>query len=101
MELKFGDRVFKAPDTCPSHSPSKRTLRRNIQEHGVESFLTSRKLSQFAGCVADELVQAGAEMVEPDSPLASQESAPQAPGMPVDSQEPAEAGISTNERDDG
>ena len=64
MEIKLNDRMFTIPDDCPLDGPKKSTLRRNLQEHGAESFLTSRKLSPFAGCLTDELLKAGAEIVE-------------------------------------
>ena len=63
MEIKLNDRMFTIPDECPLDGPKKSTLRRNLQEHGAESFLTSRKLSPFAGCLNDELLEAGAEVV--------------------------------------
>lgn len=63
MEIKLHDRNFTIPDECPLDGPKKSTLRRNLQEHGAESFLTSRKLSHFAGCLIDELVEAGAVVV--------------------------------------
>ena len=66
MEIKINDRNFTIPDDCPMDGPKKSTLRRNLQEHGAESFLTSRKLSPFAGCLTDELLEAGAEIVEPE-----------------------------------
>ena len=64
MEIKFKDRTYTIPDECPTDGPRKSTLRRNLQEHGAESFLISRKLSPFAGCLTDELLKAGAEVVE-------------------------------------
>ncbi len=63
MEIKLKDRNFTIPDECPLDGPKKSTLRRNLQEHGAESFLTSRKLSPFAGCLIEELVAAGAVVV--------------------------------------
>ncbi len=63
MDIKLKDRMFTIPGECPLDGPKKSTLRRNLQEHGAESFLTSRKLSLFAGCMIDELVEAGAEVV--------------------------------------
>ena len=66
MEIKLNDRMFTIPDDCPLDGPKKSTLRRNLQEHGAESFLTSRKLGLFAGCLVDELIEAGAMVVEPD-----------------------------------
>ena len=66
MEIKLNDRMFTIPDECPLDGPKKSTLRRNLQEHGAESFLTSRKLSSFAGCLIEELVEAGAVVVEPE-----------------------------------
>ena len=62
MEIKLGKRVFDIPDKCPiKGTPRPSTLKRQLREHGVESFLTSDKLSQFAGCIADELKEAVAE----------------------------------------
>ena len=69
MEIKFKDRTYTIPDECPTDGPKKSTLRRNLQEHGAESFLISRKLSPFAGCLTDELLNAGAEIVETDEEI--------------------------------
>ena len=63
MEIKFKDRTYTIPDECPTDGPKKSTLRRNLQEHGAESFLTSRKLSPFASCLIEELVAAGAVVI--------------------------------------
>ncbi len=63
MEIQLKDRNFTIPDECPLDGPKKSTLRRNLQEHGAESFLTSRKLSPFAGCLIEELVAAGAVVI--------------------------------------
>jgi hypothetical protein len=61
MEIKLGKRVFDIPETCPAtRSPRKSTLKRQLKEHGVESFLTSDKLSRFAGCIANDLKEAAA-----------------------------------------
>jgi len=63
MENKFGDRTYFVPDLCDSNNRRKAALRKDLQEHGAEAFLASRKLSPFAGCVTEELVAAGVEMV--------------------------------------
>ena len=63
MEIKLGDRTYFIPDTCTSSRRRKVALRKDLQEHGAEAFLASHKLSPFARCVADELVEAGAELV--------------------------------------
>jgi len=63
MEIKLGDRTYFVPDVCDSNSRRKAALRKDLQEHGPEAFLASRKLSPFAGCVTEELVAAGAEIV--------------------------------------
>ena len=51
MEIKLGDRTYFVPDACDSSSRRKAALRKDLQEHGAEAFLASRKLSPFAGCV--------------------------------------------------
>ena len=63
MEIKLGDRTYFIPDVCDSSLRRKATLRKDLQEHGAEAFLASRKLSPFAGCVTEELIAAGAEVV--------------------------------------
>jgi hypothetical protein len=61
MEIKLGRRAFDIPNTCPATgSPRKSTLKRQLREHGVESFLTSKKFSKFAGCISAELKEAAA-----------------------------------------
>ena len=64
MEIKLGDRTYYLPDACASNSRKKAALWKDLQEHGAEAFLASRKLSPFAGCVTEELVAAGAEVVD-------------------------------------
>ena len=64
MEIKLGDRTYFLPDICTSSSRRKAALRKELQEHGAEAFLASRKLSPFARCVTEELVAAGAEVVD-------------------------------------
>ncbi len=66
MEIKLGNKTFFIPDVCESNSRRKASLRKDLQEHGAEAFLASRKLSPFAGCVTEELVAAGAEVVFDD-----------------------------------
>ncbi len=63
MEIKLGDRTYFVPEACDSSSRRKAALRKDLQEHGAEAFLASRKLSPFAGCVTEELVAAGAGVV--------------------------------------
>ena len=91
MEIRIGDRVFQVPDKCPTDSPRKRNLRRYLNRHGVESFLTSQSLAEYAGCVMDELAAAGAEVVQPgDKDRAGQ--------VPVDPSE-TEAPLSPSSED--
>ena len=63
MEIKLGDRTYFVPDSCSSNSRRKASLRKDLQEHRAEVFLASRKLGPFAGCVVEELVTDGAEVV--------------------------------------
>ena len=67
MEIKLGDRTYFLPDICTSNSRRKAALRKDLQEHGTEAFLASHKLSPFAGCVTEELVAAGAEVVQDET----------------------------------
>ena len=64
MEIRFEEKNFQIPDACPIDAPRNRNLRRHLREHGVESLLASKKLSQFSGCVLDDLLEAGAVIVE-------------------------------------
>ena len=73
MEIRWGDKSFQIPNVCPIDAPRNRTLKRHLREHGVESLLTSKKLSEFAGCILDELTDAGAELVEPSAEVGSEE----------------------------
>ena len=80
MEIIINDRKLTIPDTCPLDGPKKSTLRRNLQDHGVEAFLLSRKLNPFAGCLTNELLKAGAEIVDPETTeLGTTEEDPDAP----------------------
>ena len=76
MEIKLGDRTFFVPDTCSSNGRRKAALRKDLQEHGAEAFLASRKLGPHASCVAEELVAAGAEVVGEVAPAAEAEIQP-------------------------
>ncbi len=57
MEIKIGDRTFELPENCTVEVPTRAMLLQHLREHGPESFLTSKKLSRFAGCVKDELLE--------------------------------------------
>ena len=83
MEIKLGDRTYFIPDTCASNSRRKAALRKDLQEHGPEAFLASRKLSHFAGCVTEELVAAGAEVIGEVAPAAAAGSEPLAGDMEI------------------
>ena len=62
MEIKLSKRVIELSDSCPIEgSPRKSTLLRQLREHGAESFITSKKLARFSGCIPDELKAAAAE----------------------------------------
>ena len=74
MEIKLGDRTYFVPDACDSNNRRKAVLRKDLQEHGAEAFLASRKLSPFAGCVTEELIAAGAEVVEAGESALEEES---------------------------
>ena len=64
MEIKFEGKHFQIPDACPIDAPRNRNLRRHLREHGLESLLASTKLSPFSGCVLDDLLEAGAVIVD-------------------------------------
>jgi len=64
MEIKFEEKIFQIPDACPIDAPKNRVLKRHLREHGIESLLASKKLSEFSGCVLDELLEQGAVIVE-------------------------------------
>ena len=64
MELRFEEKNFQIPDSCPIDAPRNRILKRHLREHGIQSLLSSTKLAQFSGCVLDELLEAGAKIVE-------------------------------------
>ncbi len=76
MEIKLGDRTYFVPDACESNNRRKAALRKDLQEHGAEAFLASRKLSPFAGCVTEELVAAGAEVVPVEESATGKEPEP-------------------------
>ena len=63
MEIKFAGKTYFLPDVCASTNRQKAKLRKDLAEHGPESFLASHKLSPLAGCVTEDLVAAGAEVV--------------------------------------
>ena len=64
MEIRFEEKNFQIPDFCPIDGPKNRTLRRHLQEHGIESLLTSTKLSQFSSCILEDLLEKGADIIE-------------------------------------
>ncbi len=63
MEIKFAGKTYLLPDVCASNNRQKAKLRKDLAEHGPESFLASHKLGLLAGCVTEDLVAAGAEVV--------------------------------------
>ena len=81
MEIKFAGKTYFLPDVCVSNNRQKAKLRKDLAEHGPESFLASHKLSPLAGCVTEELVAAGAEVLEADESAPGDESE----GFPMDS----------------
>ena len=69
MEIMIGERLFKISDSCPTDSPKKRRLIRNLRDHGPESLLTSKSFAPFAECVLTEILDAGAEPVEKEEEI--------------------------------
>ena len=63
MKVRIGDRIYEVPDSCPLDAPTTRVLKNHLKTHGIESLLTSQKLSPFAGCVDGILDQEGVEQV--------------------------------------
>ena len=64
MDIKINGNTYSVPNSCPTDTPRKASLKRHLDEHGVESSLASNKYRQFASCVLDELQSMGAEPVE-------------------------------------
>ena len=64
MDIKMNGKTYEAPDSCPIDGPRKSTLKRHLNQHGVESFLASDKYGQYAPCIIEELESMGAEPVE-------------------------------------
>ena len=75
MKILIEKKNFQIPDACPIDAPKNRILKRHLREHGIESLFTSKKLSQLSGCILGELLEEGAEIVEP--------------GIETDKQEPS------------
>ena len=67
MKIQIGERVYDVGDSCPADAPTKRELFRHLRDHGLESLLTSTRLSQFAGCIEGIVEQEGVEVVREDS----------------------------------
>ena len=51
MEIRFEEKNFQILDACPIDAPKDRIPKRHLREHGMESLLNSKKLSQFSGCI--------------------------------------------------
>ena len=64
MEIRFEEKNFQIPDACPIDAPKNRIIKRHLREHGLPSLLASTKLAQFSGCILDELLEMGAQIVE-------------------------------------
>lgn len=74
MKVRIGDRIYEVPDSCPLDAPTTRVIKNHLKTHGLESLLTSQKLSPFAGCVDGLADQPGVEIVmEVESPETSGE----------------------------
>ena len=88
MEIRYGDKTFQIDDECSIDAPEDRVLKQHLREHGIESLLNSKKLSQFSGCILDELLEEGAELVDIDTESEDQEcSVPELEQDPVGSYE--------------
>jgi len=74
MEIKFAGKTYLLPDVCASNNRQKAKLREDLAEHGPESFLASHKLSSLARCVTEDLVAAGAAVVEAEESAPGDES---------------------------
>ena len=85
MEIKFAGKTYFLPDVCASNNRQKAKLRKDLAEHGPEGFLASHKLSPLAGCVTEDLVAAGAELVGAEGSAPADESQ----DIPVDSDDAA------------
>ena len=64
MEIEINGKTFAIAADCPLDAPKPKTLRHHLRVHGAESFVTSQRLGQFAGCVLDDLLQSGAKLLE-------------------------------------
>ena len=71
MNIKFGDKVFEVPDSCPINGPKKRRLIRHLDEHGLESLLTSKSLEPYSQCILNEILEAGGEPAAREEKIAS------------------------------
>ncbi len=69
MDIKINGKTYEAPDSCPIDGPMKGTLKRHLNQHGVESFLASDKYGQYAPCIIEELESMGAELLEVVEPV--------------------------------
>lgn len=56
-----------------------------MKEHGAESFLTSKKLAPFAGCVWDVLERDGATLAESASDIGEAQESDSSPEASADS----------------
>ena len=65
MDIKINGNTYETADYCPTDGPRKSTLMRHLNQHGVESFLSSDKYGEYAACILEELETMGAEAVEP------------------------------------
>ena len=69
MDIKINGKTYEAPDSCPIDGPRKGTLKRHLNQHGVESFLASDKYGQYAPCIIEGLESMGAELLEVVEPV--------------------------------
>jgi len=63
MNIEYEGTQFEVGDECPTEKPKLSTLIRHIENHGVKSFLASTKYGEFAPCVLEPLIAAGAKIV--------------------------------------
>ena len=69
MEIEINGNTYQVPDFCPTDPPKKRSLMRHLDQHGAESFLASKKYSQYAPCILNILEDQGAEVTDPNQDL--------------------------------
>lgn len=81
MKIQVEGKIYEIGDEFPSEKPKLSALIRHLENHGLESFLSSKKFGEFAPCLLEQFKAEGAQVVygTADEPMPPSMLEPEAP----------------------